>query len=128
MKKLSLFILGAVLSLQAHADATVANARAILHAYGIAATLSGTYTFSDDNILYVSARDREIKIPFNISSDSSVSISVNKMDGRLVSNVLNAQHIGKGVYTRSILVNENGVYVITLNVNGRVYFKKVQVF
>ena len=44
MKKLSLFILGAVLSLQAHADATMANARAILHAYGIAATLSGTYT------------------------------------------------------------------------------------
>ena len=44
MKKLSLFILGAVLSLQAHADTTMANARAILHAYGIAATLSGTYT------------------------------------------------------------------------------------
>ncbi len=44
MKKLSLFILGAVLSLQAHAYATMANARAILHAYGIAATLSGTYT------------------------------------------------------------------------------------
>ncbi len=30
--------------MQAHADATMANARAILHAYGIAATLSGTYT------------------------------------------------------------------------------------
>jgi len=36
-----LVILGAVLSLQTHADATMANARAILHAYGIAATLSG---------------------------------------------------------------------------------------
>lgn len=85
--------------------------------------------YSDqENLLRLTANNRNLQISFELKATSSVSICVEDLERLLYKSVIEKQTFTKGEHSFQIHLTEKGIYAVELRVNGKIYRKKISIY
>ena len=85
-------------------------------------------TLSDDeSILNVMAAEKRVVVNISLADDAIVSLQLNSSMGNFESTALKKKGMAKGSYSFDMPVNQRGMYIVRLIVNGRLYSRKIMI-
>lgn len=97
--------------------------------YGQSGDLANGFSYSDDdNVFYATTNENELTVNFFLKNEAKVSILLSEAGSiKSVKAILNEKTLTTGNHTVKYIVPKHGIYVISYNINDRIYTKKITI-